>query len=192
MVDGDGQQSAPATVAVTSNAPLIASFSVVEAEYGGLIVTGQVIDEIPGGLTVIIGGAVQTTLTTEWNGSFNVTLYGGQLGTISATVTDWFGQASIAATASITSDAPEIINFSAIVDESGQLRIEGQVVDENPQYLTVAVTWLGQSYTVCTDYQGRFWWSCGVTVGQEGWAGAKATDWWGLDSNEPEIFVSVI
>jgi hypothetical protein len=149
VVDGDNQQSAPATVDITSDTPVIASFSVVEGEYGGIIVTGQVTDENPGGLTVVLTGVVQTSFTTESDGSFYaIVAGGGQLGTISATVTDWFEQESAAATASITSDVPDIINYSAIVDETLRLRIEGQVVDEDPQGLAVTVTWLNQSYTV--------------------------------------------
>lgn len=190
VVDWEYQQSEVATAQLTSNTPAISDLTVTEAAHGSVIVTGCVTDENPGGLTVVIAGVVQGTATADPDGSFSATIYGSsQLGTVTATVADWFGQQSATPTVQLTSAAPAIVNFTASVVGSDQLCIAGQVTDESPEGLAVVVTWLGQSYTVWADGNGCFEWSGTIQAGQEGTATAQTTDWWALASNVASEFV---
>jgi hypothetical protein len=184
VVDWDYQQSEVATVQFTSNVPMITGFTVTEGACGTVIVTGCVSDESPGGLTVDIAGVVQGSATVDSDGSFSAIVSGnGQLGEITATVADWFGQQSAEATAQLVSLAPEIGSLNVFFVGDYELHVQGQVTDESPECLAIVVTWLGESYSVCASGDGCFEWSCTIQAGQNGTVTAQTTDWWTLTSN---------
>jgi hypothetical protein len=97
-VDGAGQASNDAVVTLTSNAPIIESFTATQA--GNVwTFTGQVSDASPAGETVTLGGLTQLqgqTCTVGSNGwfTFQITLPSGTDGTVSAVDTNWWGQQS--------------------------------------------------------------------------------------------------
>lgn len=96
-----GQTSANATVTATSSAPVIQNLIAVHGIGSTWTIQGTVVDESAGGLTVSFGGDLPSyngqTTTTADNGTFSLTktLAAGESGTVTAIVTDWWGQYSI-------------------------------------------------------------------------------------------------
>jgi hypothetical protein len=79
--------------------PQITNFSATEIGSGWFMITGQVIDERPGGLTIHFGGSLDTmsgqTTTTDSTGAFSVLVHlkndGSDTGWLLATATDDLG-----------------------------------------------------------------------------------------------------
>jgi hypothetical protein len=88
--------------AAANQAPQIVNFSASEIGNGWYMITGQVIDERPGGLTIHFGGSVETmsgqTTMTDSNGAFSVLVHlnndGSDTGWLLATTTDDLGASS--------------------------------------------------------------------------------------------------
>ncbi len=90
----------------------------------------------------------------------------------------------------ITSDAPEIVNFTAIVNPGNILVVEGDVIDEDAAGLTVEITWQDEVYEVTTNQYGHFFWTWQLDEEDEGWISVLTYDWWGLESNNPGDYVT--
>ncbi len=86
----------------TNNPPQIVDFAADALGGGWYVISGHVIDEHPGGLTVTFGGDVATTYgqttTTDTNGYFSVVVWlnnnGTDSGLLSAVTRDDAGQSS--------------------------------------------------------------------------------------------------
>jgi hypothetical protein len=99
--DFGGQQSNLATVTLVNSAPRIVDMVVTCTGQNTYVLTGRVIDESPGGLTVTLGGEVDgfsgRTVTVGSDGTFSITAVitdPNDRGEITAQVTDWWGLTS--------------------------------------------------------------------------------------------------
>jgi hypothetical protein len=74
--------------------PQIVNFSAQLVGSGAFLLTGRVIDENPGGLTITFDGVVSTTVTTQSDGSFSIIVNVSFSGFITASTVDDHNQAS--------------------------------------------------------------------------------------------------
>jgi large repetitive protein len=91
-----GQASSPASVTVTSAAPVIQNFTAVNEALNIWIFTGNVVDESAAGLTITFGGCAAlngqtTTVQADGSFSFTIQLPAGTDCTVTAITTDWWG-----------------------------------------------------------------------------------------------------
>jgi hypothetical protein len=101
---------AQATISVA--APSV-TFSIASLSASSVTLTGKLTDIDPVGRSIVIGGDAFATTVTDSNGNFTLTTpLMGHMGTITASTTDLWGQASNSAQMS-DSIAPDILNFSA-------------------------------------------------------------------------------
>jgi hypothetical protein len=94
-VAGDGVQSSqPVTINLTNAAPTTTCQA--GARGTSLVITGHVTDEVPAGLVVTLSGSRAVNGRTaivlaDGSWSLTVTVLSGVHGTVTATVTDWYG-----------------------------------------------------------------------------------------------------
>src|SRR5262249_17872582 len=143
-------------------------------------VSGHVTDEFNSGLTVTFAGAASGSTTTDSNGDFAANLSVSQLGTLTASVSDQWGQAAQAASVTLTNSAPAIQNFIGTDLGGGIWQFTGRVIDEWAAGMVVRFSGLvTNSTTVYSD--GTF--SLTVNLfGQHGNVQCQVTDWWNVDS----------
>jgi hypothetical protein len=199
--DGQGLTSDAVTADVALPAPPVASdtpvidwIMVTPLKGKGVLVTGMVSDANPDGLFVNLTGAVSGTATTDATGAFSLFLDADALGTVWATATDGSGRTSDAASATFTSPAPQVQNFSWTCDV-GVFHFTGQVLA--PDAPGMSVTLQGEPKAFAQGQQ--------VTVGATGWFNltvalsgrenngtleAIATDCWGQQSNAADLVVT--
>lgn len=164
---------------ITSPAPTI-SLSVAQAGGKNVRITGLVIDDFPGGLSVMIGGVASGSVVTNADGTFSLLAPASSLGTIYAHVSDcWMQSASTSAT--LTNTAPVIQSFEAIDHGDRVFTFRGRVVDEAAAGLTVRLGGIPSlaNQTVRVDSDG--WFCLVIQLGENeiGTATADVTDWWG-------------
>jgi hypothetical protein len=86
-----------ATATLTSNTPTIELFGVVAGPLNFYTFSGQVTGDVTGGMVITFGGQVQAmngrTVTVDADGYFaiSVQINSNDLGTVTATATDWWG-----------------------------------------------------------------------------------------------------
>jgi hypothetical protein len=145
---------------------------------------GHVTDEFPMNRTVTFSGAVTGSALTDSSGNFSTWLTASALGPVTATVTDQWGQTSLAASVTLTNTAPVIQDFVATLQSGTIWVLTGRVIDEAASGLQVTFSGLpdleGKSATVAAD--GTF----SLTVDLEGECGVAqctVTDWWNAISD---------
>jgi hypothetical protein len=187
--DNENLSSEPASATLSSNVPSLT----LNISYGArrqISLSGTINDESPNNCTVTINGKVSATLTNPgspfmWMGEAS------GLGTITATVTDPWGQVSQEVQVEVTSNAPVIQQFTAEQGLGGFWTFRGKVVDESPAGLSIflgGLPTLRSAPVVTVDADG--WFSYTVQLTSEdmgGTATAYVQDWWGQGSNTPEI-----
>lgn len=190
--DQEYMQSNPAYVELTSDEPVIDSLGVAYGYHTEVSITGQVLDEDPDGLTVYFTGAFQGSAITDSNGDFVIQVADGiaSLGEVTVTVSDAWGQTAYEYAMIEGDDPPEIVSLTTTVDNDGLLMVEGTVIDEDPDGLTVVITFLSNEYEVTTDSNGDFVWQLQREEGEEDWLTAIASDWWTVESEAAEDYVS--
>lgn len=103
-VAGDGSaQSGQSVLNLTNDAPTVGNFIAVQGPNNAWTFSGTVTDEAPGGLTVTLAGptGVQgASAVVQVNGNWSITLSlaPGTSGTVTATVSDWYGRTGSATT----------------------------------------------------------------------------------------------
>ncbi len=156
-----------------------------------IVLSGQVTDEHPSGLTVTFSGKAEGTTTTTASGMFSVMTTATGLGTVSAVTVDSESLSSNTAQVTLCSNAPTIVEFSATYLTGTLWSFSGRVSDESPPGLTVQLGGLtslaGKTATVGAD--GRFSLTVALQVGESGLATALTTDWWGLESEMATAYV---
>jgi hypothetical protein len=145
--------------------------------------SGVVIDTNPANLTVTFGGKVVGSATTDSNGNYTYTANATGLGDVTGVTTDAAGFTSKIALVTLVSAVPQITNFTITSTGGGTYRVSGNVVDEDPNGLTVTFTsdiaaLNGQ--TVSAGADGYFDFT--FTTTSTGTLSATTTDWWGLTS----------
>lgn len=128
--------------------------------------------------TINLTGAVNTTVTTDSQGHYSVTLPVSQLGQESAKSADGL---SNTAQYTLAGGSPVISNFKAVSEGSGLWCLSGTVSGAPTQAAVVNFTGInavnGQSEQVNSD--GTFDFYVIVNSGNGGWVNAEAVDWWG-------------
>lgn len=182
-VDGDGLASPPRN-AVLAVAPPTLSLNVAYGTQRNVTLSGTVTAGQPGGLTVTFSGKAGGSAATDAYGKYSLATQASGLGTVTASVTDAWGQTGTAQ-ATLSSSAPVIDSFTARQSTGNMWIFQGHVTDESPAGLTVQLSGLpglsGVTATVQSD--GTFWVGVQLARGTSGLAQAQVTDWWGLDSN---------
>jgi hypothetical protein len=178
-VDEDGL-TGTAEAELTSMPPFL-SLSLSYGEQRWVTLSGTVSDEVPGGLTVTFTGVVSSSITTNADGSFALTVQASALGDISATTADQWGLTSNTETVTVTSNAPSIADFGGYEFSTGWL-FEGVVSDESPGGLVVTFGGVLAGYTATVSSNGNFSLHVNFTTHVDEIATAQVTDWWGLTS----------
>ncbi|MGE0606824.1 MAG: hypothetical protein AB7O62_06830 [Pirellulales bacterium] len=189
VTDVWGQTSAPASVTLTSSPPTINVGG--EQAGGGQYVTlsGMITDLSPSGRTVTFGGVVSGTATTNSQGYYSVTLWASQLGQITATTTDVWGQVSNVAQFNLTNMPPVVSSFSAMEGQNEYWTFQGMVTDERCYGLTVTFGGLLSGLTTTVGSSGSFSIARQIAVGTVGTVTAQVADWWGQTSGTAQVFV---
>lgn len=158
------------------------------AHGSGKMVTlgGQVTAGAPGNLTVTFTGQVAATTTSATTGTYSYTAEASALGTVSATVTDIWGQHSNAVQVAVASNAPTV-SFTVMQGADRAVCIQGQVMDESPGGITVTLSG-AVSATVTTTSSGAFYYA-GAATGL-GTITASAADCWGLTGSTNAILTN--
>lgn len=179
---GLNTDTATATVAVTP--PSFSSLAITYGSQRSVTVTGTLNSLDASGRTVSFGGVAMGSATTNSSGYFTFTGTASALGTINVSETDLWGQQSSAASVTVASSAPQIVNFAAGNPIGNYWTFSGSVTDESAPGMTINFGGLaglvGRTTTVQAD--GTFSFTILLPEGVEGTATAITTDWWGLDS----------
>jgi hypothetical protein len=189
--DQNGQTSSIATAQITSMPPSLTAM-VTYGSQRQVTVSGTVMDESPGGLTVTFNGVVTGTTSVWGGGHYSFTTNASGLGQVTATVTDWWGLNSQPAQAQVTSMKPWITNFQGTRGLGNWWTFTGQVSDESATGLTVQFGGLAslQTQSATVNDQGTFEETVQLKPGEQGTATAQTTDWWGLQSDTVGYLVS--
>jgi hypothetical protein len=187
-----GQMSNLANAEVINAAPSI-TMSLSYGTHNQVTVTGQVMDEDAGDLTVTLSGVVGGTVTTQGDGTFSFTANATAVGQILAATVDALGQASGSAALTVASNIPAIINFTATNQGANNFwTFRGQVQDEEPAGLSVRLAGLptlNSSDLVTVDFDGWFSLTVQLQPGEGGFASAVVTDWFNQESEPVCDFV---
>jgi hypothetical protein len=189
--DLDGSTSSPAQAAVTDPGISI-RVSVAQGPNRTVTVTGQVSCNSPAGLTVALSGVVSGSVTTGANGTFTYTGPTSGPGQVQAAVTDVWGVPA-ASSATLTNNAPTIVNFRAINNGNNIWTFTGQVKDEYAAGLVVRLagtpTLDNNNASATVQTNGTFSYTIALKPGESGGVTAECFDWWGQASNEANAFV---
>jgi hypothetical protein len=183
-VDSTGAVLATSNVTIASSTPsltLTASFN----SNNTVVLSGQVTDDQPGGLTVSFSGAVNGTAVTDADGNFSLQTTVGSSGYVDASTINVWGLASN--TASVWVSAPPSLTLAVSYGANGVATLTGQVSDDQPSGLTVSVSGAANG-TAVTDGNGNF--SLATTVGSSGDVTATVTDDLGMTSSPTSVWVS--
>ncbi len=186
--DEESLSSDSAYVEVTSDVPTLDSLSVEYGEGTEFTITGQVIDDSPGGLTIDFTGGIQGTATTDASGYFTFTAADGS-GYVDVNVADAWGQDAYDSVEVTGNVSLQIINFWTDSESGGCIYAEGEVTGADPGDLTVLITFLDVEDEVSLEYDGSFSWYWYIEEGDEGWLSATASDQWGNESGSVEDYV---
>jgi hypothetical protein len=185
---GQSSNTAQATIAVAAPSLTLA------ISYGSqktVTLSGTVSDMDASSLTVTFSGEVTGSVTPGTNGNFSYTAQAAALGTVSASTTDLWGQASNTAQVTVSCAAPQITNFAAILNCGTTWTLEGQVVANNAQGLVITFSNMPSLQGVTATVGSSGWFYVNVTFqpGEDGMACAETTDCWGQNSNVAETMV---
>lgn len=192
-LDEEYLSSQPFQVLLTSTAPLL-NLTVTQGPDRTFLVSGQVLDESPGGRIVTFSGAASGSVETADDGSFVVSLLATQLGTLTATTTDPWGLTG-SAQALLTNSAPVIEDFEASAQGNRVFVLSGRVVDDSlASAAGLTVTFSGLSSltgrTAVVQEDGWFYLTVELLPGEYGTPMAVTTDWWGTQSDVVGTIIS--
>lgn len=126
---------------VSTVLPSLAPTLSLNVSYGSgntVTLSGTVNDDSPGGLTVQFSGVANGQVTTSADGTFRLTTQASGLGSITASVTDDWGQTSDPLQVAVAPAAPVITSFSAIPLGNNTWLFLGQVLAPNPSEVQVS------------------------------------------------------
>jgi len=178
-------------VDVAPEGPTI-TLSVTYLKRREVLLSGQVTDTDPGGLTVQFSGEVVGLVVTKADGTFSKKFEAAGLGTVEAVTTDGQGLTSNVATVTLTSPPPTIVNFTATAGRGNVVIFTGTLVDPSAHDLVVTFAGLPSvdGMTAVVRKNGTFRLVVHLKPGEEGTVTAQTTDWWGQDSNIAQWVIS--
>lgn len=185
-------QTTTTTTGGGNQAPVITISSVVYGSGRTVTISGTVADEAPGGLTVMLAGAVMGYATTNSDGTFSLTTEASMLGAITAMTTDAFMASSNTPQVTLTSNTPTISNFQ--VNYNGtQAIFSGQVADESSAGLTVYFGGISSLFglTATVGQNGTFALTVALQPNESGSATADVSDWWWQSATQASAYVQV-
>lgn len=188
--DQNNLSSSPVTATVAVTPPSVTASVTSSSNSKSVTVSGQVSDIDQGSLTVTISGIVNGTVPTSSNGSYTFTAQASGLGSVSASTTDEWGQASNTAAATASCPAPTISGFTGVQTSPGYWTFSGQVNAQNPSGLTVVLGGVASGHSCTTEPNGSFSIMIQLTIIAGGEATAQTTDIWGQQSNLAECWCS--
>ncbi|MGE3808886.1 MAG: SMP-30/gluconolactonase/LRE family protein [Gemmataceae bacterium] len=150
--------------------------------------SGVVTDENPELASVEFSGVASGTVSPDAAGNFSFTTNATGLGDVIAQALDIEGLLSAPVDDQVTSNAPQIINFSATEHAERVWSFHGKIIDESPGGLSVSFSGLPslQGQSTLADAAGNFNLIVRLQPGEGGTVAAVTTDWWGLQSNQAE------
>ncbi len=180
--NGTGLGSNTAT-AFTANTPGL-TLNITNEEAKTVLLTGQVTDPNPGGLTVTFTGVATGSVVTKADGSFSVQLQATSLGTIQGVVVNTSGVASKPAVVTVASPPPVITALNAN-DEAGVWVFTGSVTGPWVDGLTVSFSGLPEvaNEAVTVGANGGFSLVVSIDPEEDGTVNATTMDVWGQSSN---------
>lgn len=119
-------------VAACYTLPVYISLRATPQDEHTVVLSGQVTDASPGGLTVTFTGAYQGSAVTNADGSYSFSATVEDSGTVQATVTDGNGTTSDPASTSYTLLVPLSLSLSVSNVDHRTVTLWGTVVDPNP------------------------------------------------------------
>ena len=140
-----------------------------------VLLTGTVMDDLPGGATVTFSGAASGTAVTDANGNFSFTTTAAELGTVYAVAVDQNQQTTNTASAQIAVAAPLLTMYVSSVAD-GLATFSGKLTDIDAEGETIHYSGAA-SGTVATDANGDF--SITLPATGTGTLTAVTTDLWG-------------
>jgi hypothetical protein len=144
-------------------------------------VTGTVVAQDPGGLSVNAFGALGATAVTNADGTFSITTEALRLGTVQVQVTDSWGQVSDFTNVVLTSPPPTFEYFSGGHGSGNTWIISGVI--KGPDVAGMTVTFSGpgalQGLTATVSESGYFWVAVQLPCTTSACITATVTDWWG-------------
>ncbi len=154
---GSALESAAVEPEIAAGAPIV-TMSISDVTPNAVTVAGTVSGLDQAGLVVVVAGLLNGRVVTDADGAFSFTGYVSGPGTITATTTDCWGQASNTAEVTVES-LPEatspLISLFTHVLPGRQLQLTGRVIGADGQ--EVAVTFSGAAAgSTTTDTAGNF------------------------------------
>ena len=183
-VDAAQQATNTATSKLVIAAPTVA-LNVVSSTATTVTFAGTLSDIDAAGETITISGASVGSVVTDANGNYSFTTDAANLGLVSVSATDLWGDTSNTADVDLTGAAPRIIDFAAVQVYGNNFEFTGKVVGANVQGLSVnfgGLTSLNGQTTTVTD-NGTFGLAQTLQPGETGTATAQTTDSMGQASN---------
>jgi hypothetical protein len=179
-----GEGGLPGEDAAEGNYPPLIWISFSYGPNRTVIIDGTVVDEDPGGLTVVFSGMVNGSAVTNADGTFHSVQTQLGEGHCYGLTWDREGYESNVGYGWLGNAAPQIDGFGA-VDEYGSWVFHGTVYDEYAPGLQVrfesSIPQInGRTAVVAED--GTFTLVVNLPENTSGLVCAVATDWWGLDS----------
>ncbi len=147
--------------------------------------TGQVTGPDPSHDLVVFIGAVSGSVTPNADGSFSLQTEALALGNVQAVVRDSWDQVSAQATATVTNQAPEIVNFKAVpLDVDHAWHFQGTALDESPYHLKVFLEGTPSVNNVPITVSSTGGFATDIVLGpkEQGTVAAEVEDWWGTVS----------
>jgi hypothetical protein len=169
---------------VVPAAPTIASLSgrIIGSH---VVITGQVIDQAPGAISVSLAGAVNASVATDSTGVFEyIGDSNGQPAVVTALAVDSEGLVSAPSGVTVApnfGDQAPYLTMSFSYGSQRTITLEGMVYDENPSGIPVMISGAVPTQTVHADSQGRF--TLTTVASSLGEVRGQATDFAGHNSN---------
>ncbi len=171
----------------SSAAPTITVDYIWDTTAKTVTVFGTVTDELPDLTNVTFSGAVTGTATVDAEGNFSATLQASEIGQITATFLDQWGQ-SASDSVTLQNNKPTISDFQAVPAGGNYFTISGFVNDEQPNGLMVQLGGVSTE-TIEVGVTGYFSITIELPPGTTGTLTATVTDWWGSVSDEVEDYL---
>ena len=179
VTDDEGLASDPSAVSVTSAAPSIAINVDPAGNSTQVHVWGWVTDENPGGLSVALGGVVSGSVATNSDGSFDAIVSAASLGSITATVSDVWGQTGSGGT-ELSAAVPSLTLQAAETGNGNQVHVWGTLSAVHPEGMSVSISGVANG-TLTPNADGSFdgWFD----AAQLGEIYASTVDVWGRSTS---------
>jgi hypothetical protein len=193
---GDQSPSYSLSVTATTNpAPVVTVQAAANNDNGTFTLSGTVYDSNPASLPVVLSGIVSTTVYTDSEGNFSVTIQPSQVGNVYVSTADGAGSSSNTAEIAVGQAPPTIGGFGWTQIGPGSYVFTGQVTSPTAPGSTVTLQSGNipgaNGATGTVDANGNFVIQVSLPDGfGSGSVSVSTTDPFGQQSNAPSVFVT--